>query len=275
MNSNSNFNSNSNSNTYLEKFINNLRFSLNKFSYLKKNFSQEELDNCQIEKIYFACNKIFKIIINKNNKDYYFAIKSTLFIWGETNNEYEILENIKDPNHTTKIYEYINENNTLYYLIEYISKSDNNLELLHRFKYIIESLKELHDNNLIHLDIHKNNFLYDSEKKIYKVIDFELAKMKGENFDISRMFGNSYKYPPEINDNKRADIYIDIFGLAPLFYELVYSRNMFMCKEDYVNKNILLKNQDNCDILIKYIIDNYQKINCDDILNFIKKNFDL
>lgn len=269
-------NSNSNLNSYLVEFINKLRYGLNKFAYLRQNFSQDELDNCHIEKIYFACNKIFKITINKNNKDYNFVIKSTLFIWGETNNEYEILENVKNPIYITKIYDFINVNNTLYYLMDCINKSDNNLDFIQKFKYITESLKEMHDNNLVHLDIHKNNFLYDSEKKIYKVIDFELAKIKGDHFDISRMFGNSFKYPPEINDNKRADIYLDIFGLATLFYELAYSRNMFTSKEDYLNKNIIFNHQDTrCDILIKYIIDNYQKINCDDILIFIKKNFNL
>lgn len=263
-----------NSNSYLEQFINTLKLNLNKFDYLEKKFSQEELDNCSIEKIYFGCNKIFRIQIKSNNKIYNYVIKSIIFIWGETNNEYEILANIKNPIHITQIYDQIFLNNSFYYLMEYVNKtSDDDINIIQKFKYITECVKELHDNNLIHLDIHKNNFLYDSEKKIYKVIDFELSRNIGDHYDITKMFGNSYKYPPEIFNNKRADIYIDIFGLAPLFYELVYSCNMFMCKEDYINKNILLKNQDNCDFLIKYIIDNYQKINCDDILNFIKKKF--
>lgn len=265
-----------NSNSYMEEFINKLKFSLNKFNYLQKKFSQEELDNSLIEKIYFGCNKIFKITINKNDILYNYVIKSTIFIWGETNNEYEILENIKNPKYIVPIYDNIFINNSFYYLMEFVNKTEDDIDLIKKFKQITQCVKELHDNNIIHLDIHKNNFIFDSDKKIYRVIDFELSKNKGDHFDISRMFGNSFKYPPEIHNSKRVEIFFDIFGLLTLFYELAFHRPIFFNKDEYVNKKIILNHHDErCNIFLEYILNNYQKINCDDILNFTEKNFNL
>ena len=118
-----------NFNNYLQATIDKIKYNLNKFSYLKNKFTQEELDNAIIEKLYFSCNKIFKISITKNNVKFNYVIKSTLYIWGETNNEYEILENVQDSHRITKIYDYIFLNTSLYYLMEYVNTNNSNKEI--------------------------------------------------------------------------------------------------------------------------------------------------
>jgi len=88
------------------------------------------------------------------------------------------------------------------------------------------------------------------------------------------MFGNIFKYPPELLENKKIDYYIDVYGLATLFYDMIYNRQMFLLKDEYLKKNIIFDDYSdenkNFNKIIKFIYDNYKNINCDDILNFIK-----
>ena len=243
--------------------------AINNLSYIKENISEEDLKNLKIKKLNGYFN-IFEVIIGNN----IFILKYSYKTMNYSENEFKIYKNMTNSSHIIKIHDCYESDKYYYYLEELLYTIPLNYNLIDLIKKILISVAEVHSNNYIHLDIHKNNFLMDKNKNI-KIIDLELSKEKGKTIILENIFGNIYKYPPKFLEKGYVDIYVDIWSLAILFYELVYNRPAFMNFSDYKNKNIVYLEKDNkYNKLIFFILEKYEKLTCNDILEYIKENYE-
>ncbi len=261
--------------TYAEEFLYKIKNNLINFNFLTKQYNSEDIASSNLSYINTNNAKIFKLIINND----VYAIKASLYFVNENINEYLFLKNInKELKHSVKIYDFFLLNNYIVYLMEYIENMLSPRKLLiDTFKKCVICVNELHENNIVHLDIHKNNFIFDSKHNIMKIIDFELAKMNDAEFSIVNMFGNVYKYPPIIHNKiNKVNKQFDIFSLGVMFYQMVYYMNPFHSKHSHENMIIYYddKNFERYNILLKYIFNNYNNIDTNNILDFINKNYE-
>ena len=261
---------------YVKEFSNKIKDNLINFNYLKEKYTEEQINNLTLEYINTNNAKIFKLIINND----IYAIKASIYFVNENINEYLFLKKInKKLKYSIEIYDFFILNNYIIYLMEYINNFNSPRKiLLDTFTKCVICVNELHENNIIHLDIHKDNFIYDSTKNIMKIIDFELAKIVNTDFSIVNMFGNIYKYPPTILNsiNHKVNKHFDIFSLGVMFYKMVYYMEPFHSKHMYQNMIINYddKNYEKYNILLKYIFNNYNNIDTNNILDFIKEKYE-
>jgi serine/threonine protein kinase len=105
-------------------------------------------------------------------------------------------------------------------------------------KFMVESVKQLHDNNVIHNDIKLENMIIDYKygKKIVKILDFEHSiDLNSKNLSmINSPVTPRYSGPEKICDIYKIDLLtidescqkkIDIWGLAFSIYNLFANKN--------------------------------------------------
>lgn len=61
---------------------------------------------------------------------------------------------------------------------------------------ISSSLKNLHENNIVHGDLNPNNIIYDSKDNVY-LIDFDNIFLSGQPMDYNEIIGDFNFFPPE------------------------------------------------------------------------------
>lgn len=168
------------------------------------------------------------------------TLKSKLFV---LQNEYEITHNltitgirksldfIKDvENRNSLVLEYI-PGETFY---EYGVKSRRSLrEILYIFIQVVEILREIHQQGIIHKNINSQNILVDPKTNAATLIDFGIATTLSLKNTYSgnpdELEGNVYFISPEQTNrmNRTIDYRTDIYSLGITLYEAIAGRVPF------------------------------------------------
>ncbi len=84
------------------------------------------------------------------------------------------------------------------------------------------ALMYMHDNNLLHRDVKLENVFYDSDKKVYKLGDFGIAKLTDDGTACSIAYTNGYG-APEVSKSAsiRYDNTADIYSYGIMLYLLL------------------------------------------------------
>lgn len=131
-----------------------------------------------------------------------------------------------------------------------LSKNYRNEDIVNWFFQMVDSIKFLHDNNIIHKDIKCQNFLM-TEKGIIKICDLECD-------------GSTASYrAPEVRSLNTCDKKSDIFSLGMTLYELITTKQPYMFVKPTISKYVQ-----------KCIeIDKNKRPNIEDIINWNKEDF--
>jgi serine/threonine protein kinase len=92
-------------------------------------------------------------------------------------------------------------------------------------------IKYLHNNNIMHRDLKPENLLLD-EKLNIKICDLGYACYFEEENPRSTMCGTFYYYPPEMLEEQKHTLKVDIWCLGVILYELLH------CKTPYFGLNL-------------------------------------
>lgn len=105
------------------------------------------------------------------------------------------------------------------------------LEIQYIFRQVASSIKELHDNGMVHRDIKDDNIIID-ENSVIKLIDFGAAAyVQNGPFDV--FVGTMAYAPPEVLKGERYEgMAQDIWSLGILLYTIAYSENPFYNIDD-------------------------------------------
>lgn len=122
------------------------------------------------------------------------------------------------------VYSLGEERGTHYISMEYVDgyslhdflKLKNSLsvdEALHHFKQLLEGVKALHENGIIHRDIKPKNIIIRKDNSV-KIVDFGIAKIQGETntglTGAGELVGSLYYVAPEVIEGGEATVQSDI-----------------------------------------------------------------
>ena len=196
-----------------------------------------------------------------NNK---YIIKQT-----KRNNQYKILNNIKDKN-IIEIIDNYKDNKYNYDVMRYYPKGDiydyiknNNIIDINKrieiYKKLIKPIYILHKNNIVHLDLKLENYLLDINQEII-LTDFDYSKYHNSYYtnllETNIRTGTKYYCAPELNNylySKSSDIY----SLGCILYLLLTNTNYKyyidykLLKKKDINKNIIEMLEKMLDIEVK------------------------
>ena len=170
-------------------------------------------------------------------------------------------------------------------LRSYFSK-DENVENLDETKLknityqILNALKSLHQNRIIHFDLKPENILYDPEDNNIKITDFSLSQYITYDLDKKRLLnGGTFSYMPVegLVNTKKYSFSYDIWSLGCILLELSCRLIPFKGKNQHIVLNKIISlfglNADglkNFDYYCKNNLGlNFEQLR---IINYIKKN---
>src|SRR6266542_284878 len=112
-------------------------------------------------------------------------------------------------------------------LKDYITKNFYNIkwdEKLEILEHIVEGLKHLHNQKIIHRDFHSGNILYENEFDIV-ISDFGISKSSIESTnDDNEIYGVISYVAPEILQKKGYTTASDIYSFGMIMWELMTGR---------------------------------------------------
>lgn len=200
----------------------------------------------------YGYNSTIYKVYNKKTHEYYACKKITILKnnYEKIKNEIKILEMLKFDDDFIKLYEYFVDE--FYYwlileladgvLINYFDNNnlyENDVKII--FKKILNSIKKLHQIDIIHLDIKPNNILYViKENKIkIKISDFGNSVYNYDFIDNNN-FTPEYS-APEVFTNIISSKN-DIYSLGYMFYKLLMEKIAY---DDVIKNKILFNNKYN------------------------------
>ena len=148
--------------------------------------------------------------------------------------ECNLMNSIKINPHPNIIscYDVIDDLDTIYIIMEYCECGDFSSEIgfpmkdetiKYYLKQIVNGVKYLDDNGIIHRDIKPKNLLLTDDKKI-KICDFGLAKSKVGLSRIHTVCGSPLYMAPEMFSKNYYDT-VDLWSIGIIMYEMVYGVN--------------------------------------------------
>lgn len=163
-------------------------------------------------------------------------IKSTLSTRGLSmlTSEIEIIKEMITHNHNNivKCYDVIDDIDVIYIIMEYCVNGDfssllNKKQMKYDFiKYyfgqIVNALKYLNDNNIIHRDIKPKNILVTNGYKTIKLCDFGFARHSTGIKRIMTMCGSPLYMAPEIYQKIGYSQSVDVWSLGLILYEMLF-----------------------------------------------------
>ena len=223
-----------------------------------------------VVKVYDYKNKIYSAvkIINCNSTNYSNntsnnSSNNNIDIYNEIN----ILKNLKkkEDNHITKLFEYFIFRNELCIVFKLYSITlhsyIHDLNIVNRkknyiyLKQIVEGIKYLQLNNIIHCDIKPNNIVFqDATFNRIILIDFGISVYTKDIIDLCNQKTQTIGYrSPEVilncitNNKVQYNYKIDIWSIGCIAYELFYRKRLFNSSKSielFIQQNILLDNPD-------------------------------
>lgn len=217
-------------NTYSFKGYNVLQI-LKTSNYEVVAIADDKIENKKVVLKFLKFNEVANIDTKKNRRQYF-------------QREFNIMANIPDNPHICKLLSFHEDKDLA--ILEYLDGitlkkeiEDNKLTLnekLNIISQIAEAVAHLHENSVIHGDIHANQFIINSNKKI-TLIDFGLSVNSNESKEINkvRKGGVHYYLEPEnilpsaftnITDYY-PDFKMEVYRLGILFYLIIYNKYPF------------------------------------------------
>ena len=247
-----------------------------KYKYENFEISDKKIGTGHLSKIYLATNKVdsLQYAVKKINKKNLLNKGMSIDI---IKNEIEIQERILHPN-IVRMYSHYEDEKNYYCFLEYINgpsllkymeDKKNGLserETCKLFNQIINSIKFLHSNKIIHRDIKLENFMIKNNN-IVKLIDFGCCvKLTEEEPKRLSTCGTHLYMSPELINLIPYDYCVDIWALGVLLFELLEGFSPFGKRDDDYNEiysNILTK---------KFKVNKELSNNCLDLLNKMLEN---
>ncbi|EGR28014.1 protein kinase domain protein [Ichthyophthirius multifiliis] len=166
----------------------------------------------------------------------------------KTLEEYQIMKKLNHPNIIKCESAFIQKRKYLCIIIQYAEGGDMQQKINQMIKnnqkfdqnqikiwiiQIIDALKYIHDNKIIHRDIKAQNIFLNSENNIL-LGDFGVSKSLESTKDLCNTYvGTPYYIAPEIIDGDHYSFKVDIWSFGIFFYQLNY------LKYPFVGNNIL------------------------------------
>lgn len=113
------------------------------------------------------------------------------------------------------------------------------------FRQIVQGLKYLHENNVIHGDLKPENLLYltKDEESILKIADFGLSKMITPNIMKMSICGTPSYSAPELLEGKMYDYSADMWSSGVILFILIGGYEPFYAPTDEKIFARILRNQ--------------------------------
>lgn len=131
------------------------------------------------------------------------------------------------------VYDYFEENNTAYIIMEYIDgtllqdylEEHGRMEpaaALQLISHIIEPVKKIHAQGIIHRDLSPDNIFISGENSI-KIFDFGAAILSSsqEGMTAEKVVKMGYSAPEQYRDTSEQGYYTDIYSIGALFYQML------------------------------------------------------
>ncbi len=113
-------------------------------------------------------------------------------------------------------------------LKDYMTKNFYNVKWIEKLKIlirIVEGLKHLHYQKIIHRDFHSGNILYENEFDVV-ISDLGISKSSLDNYD-EEIYGVISYMAPETLQRKEYTIASDIYSFSMVMWELITGRKPF------------------------------------------------
>jgi len=196
-------------------------------------------------------------------------------------NEVNLLKKMKDSNKIVRLEDFLIDEDQNYYMV--FELAENNLlnyYIMNNdffrdesfvcmvFRKIVDSLRELHDHNIVHRDLKLENvFVFnsrDSRKPFnfdVKIGDLGLSTICEKNQKLTQYCGSPLYSAPEVNKGIPYNGYkYDIWSLGIILYYLIYGNFPFNVYKHEISK----ENQEE-DMVPKIITRLFQKIQTEDV----------
>lgn len=203
-------------------------YEINKCIYSSKNYVIYEATNTLDNK---------PVIVKTINVEIF-----DLSILARLKNEYNLISKIKS-NFVVKVIDYIKIKDNFYIVMEYcegiplseyiIKHKISIKEFLYVAIKIVEGLRDIHKNGIIHKDINPSNIIYDPKNRKVKIIDFGIATEfsfeKPQELNLNSFDGTLYYISPEQTGrmNRSIDFRTDFYSLGVTFYEMLCGSHPF------------------------------------------------
>lgn len=115
---------------------------------------------------------------------------------------------------------------------------DSYKDIVHYCKNILEGLRSIHNDGIVHRDIKPGNLIFNTNTKEVKIIDFGLAEVFTPNTPYCvRVCTKSYKAPELLTNNEFYGFPIDIWSFGAILAEaMAYKQPFFSNKK---SENVL------------------------------------
>lgn len=201
-----------------------------------------------------ACGFVYKAFDLKNKRDV--AIKKILTYKEKANREIEILLKL-DCKNIGKLYEAYNSDNFYYLILEYIP-GQNLDQLIKKLDYhtiwkkflsqILNTIKYLHELNIVHCDIKLENIIYNKEKDLFVLLDFGFASPDeytsgSYGYHAPEIFKNfqNYEHLKNFDNMNKRDIWCLGIALYLLITDIGYYDKIFEKMVSNQSKYLLFK----------------------------------
>jgi serine/threonine protein kinase len=185
-------------------------------------------------------------------------------------------------------YDVINDLDVTYIIMEFcdggdlssllVGKPFKNLYLKYYFGQIVNAIKFLRENTIIHRDMKPKNILLSNDKKILKLCDFGFAKHNNSLKRVTTVCGSPLYMAPEIYKNESYTESVDVWSLGIILFEMVFGVHPFAKYNDVESLSAsIVKNDihigksnevsDECLDLLQRMLQKYEynRINIDDL----------
>jgi len=202
------------------------------------------------EDIQFYAGKIIKKEKISNNKK---SLLDEINIQRKFNNNSKVVkvkDYFEDDENVYIILEYCKNKSLLDYLIQRGGRLTE-IEVKCFIFQLLQGLKCLHKNKVIHRDLKPNNLLLDDKNEL-KIGDFGLIAELTQNKERRYTICGTYNYmAPEIfeNEGKGYSFEVDIWSVGIIMYQLLTGKLIFNGKNiDEIKNNILAFQPENLDV---------------------------